>query len=132
MLVIVTLAPGITAPLESFTTPRMVPVGSCAKTRQVGNAINATIAVTNVSNEHRLLASLLTISRSFRTANYESENKYGRRLGLHFRLFPAGLLLYIKTSRADSSLRKRTSARALWDLMTSSLNAGLRGLSRNP
>src|SRR5215813_9475329 len=94
MLVIVTLAPGITAPLESFTTPRMVPVGSCAKTRQVGNATNATIAVTNVSNEHRLLPSLLTISRSFRTANYESENKYGRLPGLHFRLFPAGLFLY--------------------------------------
>src|SRR5437762_1196545 len=31
MLVIVTLAPGITAPLESFTTPRIVPVGELSK-----------------------------------------------------------------------------------------------------
>src|SRR5437867_13404181 len=94
--------------------------------------MTATIAVTNVSNARRLIPSLLTISRSFRTTNHESENKYGSRLGLHFRLSLAGLLLYIKTSRTASSFRKRTYASSLSDLMAISLNTGLRGLSRNP
>src|SRR5262245_34449153 len=78
----------------------MVAVEVCAKTGQVGNAIKTTIAITNLPNERRLTPSFLTILRSFRTANYKSENQYGRRLGLRsgsswsvFRLYKKQVVL---------------------------------------
>src|SRR5262245_51311643 len=78
----VILTPGTTAPEASRTTPTMVAVEVCAKTRQFPNAIKATIVVTNLPNARRLIPVPLTIFRSFRMQSKQSGNKYGRRPGL--------------------------------------------------
>src|SRR5436309_12282465 len=45
----------------SFTVPKIAAVEVCAKLRQIPNAINATIAATNLPNTYTLTPGLITI-----------------------------------------------------------------------